>query len=79
MGIFNTAIVVGSGLGAVMGGIISHHYGWRMSFYVFAVPGIVLGILALYMKDYKTVRKIDETGRQITFSGLLFPCFPFRL
>ena len=67
MGIFNMAIPLGSALGAILGGIISQNYGWRMSFFVFAVPGIILGLFALYMKDYKTVRDVDETGRPITF------------
>jgi MFS family permease len=67
MGIFNMAIPLGSALGAILGGAISQSYGWRMSFFVFTFPGIILGLLAFYMKDYKTVRDIDETGHQITF------------
>ncbi len=67
MGIFNMAIPLGSALGAILGGAISQKYGWRMSFYIFAVPGILLAIFAFAMKDYKTVRDIDEKGNQITF------------
>lgn len=67
MGVFNLAIPVGSGLGMVLGGAIAKSFGWRSSFYIFAVPGVILGVLALLMKDYKTVRHIDESGRRISF------------
>jgi MFS family permease len=67
MGIFNMAVPLGSALGLIIGGAISVKYGWRMAFYVFAVPGIILALLALYMKDYKTVRNIDEFGQKISF------------
>jgi len=67
MGIFNMAVPLGSALGLILGGAVSVKYGWRMAFYVFAIPGIILGILALYMKDYKTVRNIDEFGNKISF------------
>ncbi len=67
MGIFNMAVPLGSALGLILGGAISVKYGWRMAFYVFAVPGIILALLALYMKDYKTVRNVNEFGQKITF------------
>ena len=56
LGIFNTGITVGSALGMIIGGIVSVHLGWRYAFYIFAIPGIFLGICALFLKDYKTVR-----------------------
>lgn len=67
MGIFNLAIPLGSGLGMILGGSIAKTYGWRVPFYAFAVPGLILGMLALFMKDYKTVRHLDGTGRRIGF------------
>ncbi len=64
MGIFNAAIPLGGGLGVILGGYISVHYGgWRSPFLVFAVPGVILGITALFLKDYKTVENVDENGR----------------
>lgn len=33
-------------LGALGGGIIADHYGWRMAFVAIAAPGVVLGLLA---------------------------------
>ncbi|MEI6609962.1 MAG: MFS transporter [Deltaproteobacteria bacterium] len=67
MGIFNMAVPLGSALGFILGGAISVKYGWRMAFYIFTIPGIILALLALYMKDYKTVRNIDEFGNKISF------------
>ena len=54
LGIFNLFITVGVILGVVGGGLLSANYGgWRTPFYVFCVPGIVLGILAFFMQDYR--------------------------
>ncbi len=53
LGIFNMFITVGVILGVIAGGYLSaNHGGWRTPFYVFGVPGIVLGILAFFMQDY---------------------------
>jgi MFS family permease len=54
IGIFNTFITVGILVGMVAGGYVSVHFGgWRTAFYAFAIPGIILGILAFFMQDYK--------------------------
>lgn len=55
LGIFNIGITIGSALGMIIGGIISVQLGWRYAFLIFAIPGIMLGICALFLKDYKTV------------------------
>jgi MFS family permease len=62
MGIFNTAIPLGVALGALLGGIIAKQAGWQAPFFVFAVPGIILGILALFMKDYKSAGDMAASG-----------------
>jgi MFS family permease len=55
LGIFNAGITIGSALGMIIGGIVSVQLGWRYAFFIFAIPGIILGICALFLKDYKTV------------------------
>jgi MFS family permease len=56
MGIFNLGIPIGGALGVVLGGYIAAKSGsWRAPFYVFAIPGIVLGIIAFFLPDYKTI------------------------
>jgi MFS family permease len=60
IGIFNTFITLGILVGMVAGGYISVHFGgWRTAFYVFAVPGIILGILAFFMQDYSIKKDKD--------------------
>jgi MFS family permease len=54
MGIFNMAIPIGAAIGVMAGGIVAAKYGWRTPFFFFAIPGVILGILAFFMKDYKT-------------------------
>ncbi len=43
--LFNIAVPVGAALGFLTGGYIGQHYGWRMSFTVSAIPGIILALL----------------------------------
>ena len=51
MAIFFCAIPVGSALGYVVGGLIDVHFGWRAAFFVAGVPGLVLAILCLGLRD----------------------------
>ena len=57
LGIFHAAIPLGAAAGVMLGGVISAKSGWRTPFYYFAVPGVLMGVLAFFMKDYKTVEK----------------------
>jgi MFS family permease len=67
MGIFNMSIPLGVALGSILGGTLAKSGGWQAPFLVFAIPGIILGILALFMKDYKTVEHTHESGAKVTF------------
>ena len=68
LGIFNLAIPLGSAAGVVLGGYLSVHYGgWRTPFYVFAIPGVLLGLCAFFLRDYKTVSELDGEGKQKKF------------
>ena len=46
--IFYTAIPVGAALGYLIGGMVGSHFGWRMPFYVSAVPGFLIGALIFF-------------------------------
>jgi predicted MFS family arabinose efflux permease len=48
---FYMAIPVGSAIGYAIGGHIAATHGWRMAFFVVTPPGILLGIMALFMRD----------------------------
>jgi len=51
LSVFNMAIPVGAALGYIVGGLMSHHYGWRAAFFVAGAPGVVLAILVLRLPD----------------------------
>lgn len=51
MAIFFCAIPVGSALGYVVGGLVDKSYGWRAAFFVAGIPGLVLAMLCLFLRD----------------------------
>ncbi len=62
LGIFNAFITVGIIVGVILGGFLSANYGgWQTPFYCFGVPGVILGILAFFMQDYK-LQKADGSA-----------------
>lgn len=63
LGAFFAAASLGSVLGVVMGGAIAAKWGWKAAFGVVGVPGLVLAMLYLLVRDYKTVTltpKLDQ-------------------
>jgi MFS family permease len=66
MGIWMASVPIGAAAGVMLGGIIATQYGWRHAFGVLAFPGLALGILFFFVKDYRTVKlvktKKDEQG-----------------
>jgi MFS family permease len=78
---FYIAIPVGSAIGYILGGWIGSlpRFGWRGAFFVVVPPGILLGIISLFMKDPRrtspspiqgeggvTVQPSRETSRPTT-------------
>ena len=55
LGAFYAAPSLGSVLGVVLGGMIAARWGWKAAFGVVGVPGLVLAVLYLLVRDYKTV------------------------
>lgn len=51
LSVFNMAIPVGAALGYIVGGLMSHHYGWRQAFFVAGAPGILLAVIVLRLPD----------------------------
>jgi MFS transporter, Spinster family, sphingosine-1-phosphate transporter len=49
--IFFAAIPIGSAAGYVIGGLIDQRFGWRAAFLVAGLPGLVLALLCLLLKD----------------------------
>jgi len=48
---FYVAIPVGSALGFLLGGFVGENWGWRQAFLVAGGPGLVLGLMALFMAE----------------------------
>ncbi len=55
MGFWNASIPIGSAVGVIAGGIIAQMWGWKHAFGLVALPGFVVAVLFLFIKDYKTV------------------------
>lgn len=55
MGLWNASIPLGSAIGVLLGGIIAAKLGWKHAFGIVAVPGMIVAVLFLFVKDYKTV------------------------
>lgn len=55
LGIWNASIPLGMATGIVIGGLIASRWGWRHAFGIVALPGLVIALLFLFVRDYKTV------------------------
>ncbi len=55
VGIWNASIPLGMAAGIVIGGIIASRWGWRHAFGIVALPGLIIVLLFLFVRDYKTV------------------------
>ncbi len=66
MGIWNASIPLGTAIGHLLGGVIAVRLGWKHAFGIVAVPGLIIALLFLFLKDYKTVDLafVDETRQQ---------------
>ncbi len=53
---FFASASVGSVLGVMLGGVIASTWGWQAAFGVVGVPGLVLALLYLKVRDYETVK-----------------------
>jgi len=54
IGIFQSANMLGTLVGVMLGGFIAAHWGWRAAFGVVALPGLLFAILMFFATDYKT-------------------------
>lgn len=49
--LFQMGIPLGSGLGVVLGGILASSVGWRQTFFIYALPGMVLLPFVFFIKE----------------------------
>ena len=72
LGAFFAAASLGSVMGVVLGGVIAAKWGWKAAFGVVGIPGLVLALMYLLVRDYKTVTltpKLDQITH--SFGGTL--------
>lgn len=67
MGLWNASIPIGSAIGVTMGGIIASSWGWKHAFGLVAIPGLIVAVLFLFVKDYKTVNLsvVDKSNNTV--------------
>ena len=67
IGLWNASIPLGSAIGVLLGGVIAAKLGWKHAFGIVAIPGLIVAILFLFVKDYKTVDLsfLDNNSKRI--------------
>ena len=60
---------VGSVLGVLLGGVIAARWGWQAAFGVVGIPGLVLALLYLKVRDYRTVELAPQLDRATSSTG----------
>ena len=66
LGIFNTAMTVGSAAGAVIFAQIASTVGWRVAFYAIAVVSIALSVLSLIIPDGNKSQQSSNKSKEKT-------------
>jgi len=81
MGIWNASIPLGSAIGVLLGGVIAESLGWKHAFGLVALPGLIVAVLFLFVKDYKTVDLsiVDKTSSKIKMEKLFIPHIYYHL
>jgi predicted MFS family arabinose efflux permease len=65
MGVYVTGSVLGTGGGLIVGGLLGEWLGWRMTFLVLGIPGILLGAI-LYFTVKEPPRGRYDSGNEDT-------------
>lgn len=66
---FFAAASVGSVLGVLLGGVIAARWGWQAAFGVVGFPGLLLALLYLRVRDYRTVALTPALTQATTTTG----------
>lgn len=79
VGIWNASIPLGMAAGIVIGGVIASRWGWRHAFGIVALPGLIIALLFLFVRDYKTVgleKTVDRSFSGTDFKSVLAESSP---
>ncbi len=71
---------IGGVIGVVLGGILAARWGWRAAFGIVGIPGLILALLYLFVRDYKTVDlvKPDAAGAPAGMTAVDIAASVFR-
>jgi predicted MFS family arabinose efflux permease len=77
LGGFFASASAGSVLGVILGGVIASRFGWQAAFGVVGIPGLIIALLYLFVRDYQTVetRSAGRSGAAPTKRELLRSIF----
>ena len=73
LSIFYVTIPVGRALGYLTGGVLGQHYGWRMPFFIAALPGVLIALgFWIFVREPKrgSADKLAPTLDRATLHGL---------
>jgi len=73
LSIFYVTIPIGGALGYLMGGVLGDRYGWRVPFYVAALPGVLIAIAFwLFVREPQrgAADTLQSTAERASFAGL---------
>ncbi len=70
--IFYTAIPVGAAIGYLLGEVVGNQYGWRMPFYVSAVPGVLIALAIMLFLKEPARGASDRAAKSAVGSGAFF-------
>jgi predicted MFS family arabinose efflux permease len=73
LSIFYITIPVGGALGYLMGGELGEHFGWRMPFYVAALPGVLIALAFwIFVREPKrgSADTLQPSATRTSFRGL---------
>jgi MFS transporter, Spinster family, sphingosine-1-phosphate transporter len=73
LSIFYLTIPVGGALGYLTGGILGQHYGWRMPFFIAALPGVLIALAFLFVREPQrgSADSLAPSLNRTTLSGLM--------
>ena len=63
LGVFQLGMVLGGAVGMIVGGIVAQRFGWRASFFVVGLPGLVLTALVLVVAEGRGARHVEAEDR----------------
>lgn len=81
LSIYYVGTPLGSAAGLMLGGTLGHHYGWRHAFLVAAIPGFLLAVLAMMIREpQRQGSNLEKPSFGETFGYLLkTPSFLYNM